>query len=156
MQVQKNTFLVDSDYICVISQIIFYTWHFHFYFFDPTFSHKRGCKTTTIFQFSYHKISGHQKCWGRASFHVPSLQSLLSLFKLWWIKVLKIMASVNITIIQKLLQARWKKLNKCNQCKFASTRAGNLGQHLEMHRGEKSNKCNQCNYICIFLGKRSE
>ena len=57
MQVQKkNTFLVDSDYICVISQIIFYTWHFHFYFFDPTFSHKRGCN------FSIHQYQLNHNC----------------------------------------------------------------------------------------------
>ena len=35
---EKNTFLVDSDYNCVISQIIFYTFHFHFYLFDQNLS----------------------------------------------------------------------------------------------------------------------
>ena len=39
---EKNTFLVDSDYICVVSQIIFYTFHFHFYFFDQNLSYKRN------------------------------------------------------------------------------------------------------------------
>ena len=78
MQVQRNTFLVDSDYICVISQIIFYTWQFHFYFFDPTFSHKRGCNLaihqyqlnhncSTMAQSSLKKRLGGkalvEKCW---------------------------------------------------------------------------------------------
>ena len=35
---EKNTFLVNSDYNCVISQIIFYTFHFHFYLFDQNLS----------------------------------------------------------------------------------------------------------------------
>ena len=29
------------------------------------------------------------------------------------------------------------KSNKCNQCDYASSQAGNLRQHLKMHNGEK-------------------
>ena len=36
--------------------------------------------------------------------------------------------------------------NKCNQCDYASSDAGNLRRHLKTHSGEKSNKCNQCDY----------
>ena len=36
--------------------------------------------------------------------------------------------------------------NKCNQCKYESSRAGNMRSHLKRHSGEKSNKCNQCDY----------
>ena len=39
-----------------------------------------------------------------------------------------------------------KRPNKCNQCEYASSEAGNLRRHLRTHSGEKSNKCNQCNY----------
>ena len=38
------------------------------------------------------------------------------------------------------------KSNKCSQCDFASSQAGNLKRHLKTHSGEKSNKCNQCDY----------
>ena len=36
--------------------------------------------------------------------------------------------------------------NKCNQCDYASSQAGNLRIHLKTHSGEKSNICNQCDY----------
>jgi len=39
-----------------------------------------------------------------------------------------------------------EKLNKCNQCDYASSREGNLKTHLKTHSGEKLNKCNQCDY----------
>ena len=41
---------------------------------------------------------------------------------------------------------RGEKSNKCNQCDYASTRAGHLKRHLKAHSGEKSNKCSQCDY----------
>ena len=44
------------------------------------------------------------------------------------------------------------KSNKCNQCDYAFSRAGNLRQHLKMHSGEKSNKCNQCDYASSQAG----
>ena len=37
------------------------------------------------------------------------------------------------------------KSNKCNQCDYASSQAGDLRTHLKTHSGEKSNKFNQCN-----------
>ena len=44
------------------------------------------------------------------------------------------------------------KLNKCNQCDFASFQAGNLKTHLKIHSGEKSNKCTQCDYASSRAG----
>ena len=44
------------------------------------------------------------------------------------------------------------KSNKCNQCDYASSQAGNLRQHLKTHSGEKSNKCNQCDYASSEAG----
>ena len=34
--------------------------------------------------------------------------------------------------------------NKCNQCDYASPRAGHLREHMKTHSGEKSNKCSPC------------
>ena len=42
--------------------------------------------------------------------------------------------------------------NKCNQCNYASSRAGRLRTHLKTHSGEKSNKCNQCDYATSLAG----
>ena len=39
-----------------------------------------------------------------------------------------------------------EKLNKCNQCDYASSQAGHLRRHLKTHSGKKSNKCNHCYY----------
>ena len=39
-----------------------------------------------------------------------------------------------------------EKSNKCYQCNYASSCAGNLRRHLKTHSGEKSNKCNQYDY----------
>ena len=37
--------------------------------------------------------------------------------------------------------------NKCNQCDFTISEAGNLRRHLKTHSGEKSNKCSQCGFV---------
>ena len=39
-----------------------------------------------------------------------------------------------------------EKSNKCNQCDYATSRAGDLRRHLKTHSGEKPNKCNQCDF----------
>ena len=39
-----------------------------------------------------------------------------------------------------------KRSNKCSQCDYASSDAGNFRKHLKTHSGEKSYKCNQCDY----------
>ena len=44
------------------------------------------------------------------------------------------------------------KPNKCNQCDFTSSWAGNLRTHLKTHSGEKSNKCNQCDFTSSEAG----
>ena len=43
-----------------------------------------------------------------------------------------------------------EKLNKCNQCDYASFGAGHLRTHLKAHSEEKSNKCNQCVYASSY------
>ena len=45
-----------------------------------------------------------------------------------------------------------EELNKCNQCKYETSRAGDLRRHLKTHSGEKQNKCNQCNYASSQAG----
>ena len=45
-----------------------------------------------------------------------------------------------------------EKSNKCNQCDYAFSRAGNLRQHLKTHSGEKSNKCDQCDNASSHAG----
>ena len=56
--------------------------------------------------------------------------------------------SINYTNIKALMPKPndEKKSNICNQCDYASSRAGNLKRHLTSHTGEKPNKCNQCHY----------
>ena len=44
------------------------------------------------------------------------------------------------------------KPNKCNQCDYASSRAGDLRTHLKTHSGEKSNKCDQCDFASSRAG----
>ena len=39
-----------------------------------------------------------------------------------------------------------EKPNKCHQCDYSSSHAGDLRKHLKIHSGEKSNKCNQCDF----------
>ena len=43
-----------------------------------------------------------------------------------------------------------KKLNKCNQCEYASVRANNVKAHMNTHSGEKPYKCNQCDYSSSY------
>ena len=55
------------------------------------------------------------------------------------------------------LKKHWKthsgeKSNKCNQCSFASSYASALRTHLRTHSGEKSNKCNQCDFASSKTG----
>ena len=38
------------------------------------------------------------------------------------------------------------RLNKCNQCEFASSHASALRSHFKTHNGEKPNKCDKCEY----------
>ena len=53
---------------------------------------------------------------------------------------------------QTYLEAKHEKTysgensNKCSQCYFESSNAGNLKGHMKLHSGEKPNKCNQCDY----------
>ena len=39
--------------------------------------------------------------------------------------------------------------NKCNQCDFTSSQAGDFRRHLKTHSREKSNKYNQCGYASL-------
>ena len=41
------------------------------------------------------------------------------------------------------------KMNKCNQCVYASSLAGNLRTHMKKHTGEK---CNHCDYVTSHAG----
>ena len=58
---------------------------------------------------------------------------------------------VNVTILKKTT-GNVIKSNKCNQCDYASSQAGDLRRHMETHSQEKSNKCNQCNYASSQAG----
>ena len=40
----------------------------------------------------------------------------------------------------------------CNQCNYASSKAGILRTHVKMHSGVTSKKCNQCHFKCSCLG----
>ena len=46
----------------------------------------------------------------------------------------------NVKILKKITRDVIMAI-KCNQCNYASSRAGNLREHLKTHSGEKSNKC---------------
>ena len=48
----------------------------------------------------------------------------------------------NVEMVQKRTD-KVVKSNKCNQCEYASSLAGNLRLDLKTHTGEKFNKCNQ-------------
>ncbi len=46
-----------------------------------------------------------------------------------------------------------KKSNKCSQCDYASSLAGNMKTHLKRHSsGEKPFKCSQCDYASSQTG----
>ena len=45
----------------------------------------------------------------------------------------------NVKILKKTTD-NVTKSNKCNQCEFASSQAGDLKRHLKTHSGEKPNK----------------
>ena len=45
-----------------------------------------------------------------------------------------------------------EKSNNCNHSDYASSRAGDVRRHLKTHTGEKSNKCNQCDYASFQAG----
>ena len=47
------------------------------------------------------------------------------------------------TLRTHLKRCSGERSNTCNQCDFASSRAGDLRRHLKTHSGEKSSKCNQ-------------
>ena len=47
------------------------------------------------------------------------------------------------------------KSNKCNQCDYASSHAGDVRKHMKIHSGEKSRKM-QPIWLCLFLGRRFE
>ena len=44
-----------------------------------------------------------------------------------------------------------QKSNKCNQCDYACSQAGDL-RRLKIHNGEKLNKCNQCYFGSSHAG----
>ena len=58
-------------------------------------------------------------------------------------------SAVNV-IIPMREKSNGEKTKKCNQCKYASSEAGNLRTHMKTHSGEKSNKCNQCNFASSY------
>ena len=60
--------------------------------------------------------------------------------------------SINYTNIKALMPKPndEKKSNICNQCDYASSRAGDLKRHLKSHTGEKPNICNQCDYASSY------
>ena len=62
-----------------------------------------------------------------------------------------VLKGANVKILRKTAD-NVVKSNKCNQCDYASSRAGHLRQHLETHSGEKSNKCNQCDFASFRAG----
>ena len=51
--------------------------------------------------------------------------------------------------VQKIFSERVvnvKMAKRCNLCDYASSHAGHLKEHLNMHSGEKSNKCSLCDF----------
>ena len=43
----------------------------------------------------------------------------------------------NIKVPKNVTRTNKRTKNKCNQCNYASSDAGNLGRHLKIHSGEK-------------------
>ena len=57
-------------------------------------------------------------------------------------------AASNVTMkatVRGIKSGQRERSNKCNQCNYTSSDAGNLRRHSKMHSGEKPNKCKQCN-----------
>ena len=61
-------------------------------------------------------------------------------------------SGVNVDVPLRNTNNEVVKSNKCNQCNYASSQAGNLRTHLKIHSGEKSYKCNQCDYASSRAG----
>ena len=57
----------------------------------------------------------------------------------------------NVKILKKIINNDTKS-NKCNQCDFPSSQAGDLRKHLKTHSGETPNKCNHCDYASSRAG----
>ena len=57
----------------------------------------------------------------------------------------------NFKILNKTTDNGTKSI-KCNQCDYASSRTGDLRNHLKTHSGEKSNKCHQYEYASSQAG----
>ena len=68
-----------------------------------------------------------------------------------WKIITQVQISTNDEIPKKTTDNLIKS-NKCNQCNYASSRAGHLKQHLKTHSGEKSKKCNQCDFTSYQKG----
>ena len=60
--------------------------------------------------------------------------------------------SVQKIFSERVVNVKRGKSNKCNQCDYTSSQAGNLRTHLKMHSGEKTNKCNQCYFVSSRAG----
>ena len=63
----------------------------------------------------------------------------------------------NVKILKKTIDIAMnsnsgEKSNKCNQCNYTSSRAGNLKTHLKTHSGENPNKCSEGNYASSQTG----
>ena len=60
-----------------------------------------------------------------------------------------VLKDANVKIPKKTTDTVIKQ-NKCNQCDYASSHAGDLRTHLKIHSGEKSYKCNQCDFASTW------
>ena len=41
--------------------------------------------------------------------------------------------------------------NKCNQCNYVPSQAGDLRRHLKTHKKDKQKKCSQCEYASSYV-----